>query len=175
MSYDLPDLETFVYSDQTFGATAVVHNIKGAVGKVGFVRDISVDIMTSLLGLTTVPEIMVGISSGDATYGRYRLGTTTAGGTNVGYGTGFFRASQEATVIGNPPRNSQQFTNKVVLDGYPLTNSGIAGGTYLTVYPAGRIPKDTNAVVTCQAGTGGTAAGGGVVRVTVQWLGDNVP
>lgn len=250
MSYDTSDVQTYSYLDSTFGATGVTHYILGPKGKVGFVRDIQTDITTSLVGTTTVPEIDVGISSGDFTYGRYRLGTTAI----LGYGVGPHRAQQEA-ITGNPPRTLADYTGHVVLDGGPLTSSGIAGGSYGTVVPKGRIPaggftvtnvingtsnvarvflngqqpaKDllvgqsitvqgvagatgtnglvtisaidttnyqwieltgttfggtytsggivfVNVVVTCLAGTGGSPAGGGHVRVQIQWVGSDSP
>jgi hypothetical protein len=154
MSYDKPQREVYVFTDATFGATTVVHNIIGPKGCFGIVRDIEVDVTTALVGTTTVPEIDVGNASGDATYGRYRLGTTAI----AGYGTGVHRASQEAAVIGNPPRAASDFAGHVVLDG----GAGLA---------TGRIPADTAAVITSKAGVGGTPAGGGTVRVTVDWIG----
>lgn len=158
MSYDNPQREDKIFNDATFGATAVVHNVIGPKGCVGFVRDFEVDVTTSLVGTTTVPEIMVGISSGDSTYGRYRLGTTIS----AGYATGVHRASQEA-ITGNPPRNLQDYAHHVELDGYPLdVNFRVFGG---------RIPKDTAFVITCAAGTGGSPAGGGNVRVMLEWQG----
>lgn len=136
MSYDLSDVELYQWGqDATFGATAVVHYITGPRGKVGFVRDLLADITTSLVGTTTVPEIQVGISSGDYTYGRYRLGTTAIAGYNVGS----YRASQEL-ITGNPPRTLADFAGHVVLDGGPLTSAGISGGSYGTQVPKGRIP-----------------------------------
>ena len=248
------DSELVEYSwgqDATFGATTVLHYIVGPKGKVGFVRDLMCDVTTSLVGTTTVPEIQVGISSGDTTYGRYRLGSTAI----LGYGTGPRRASLEPGIVGNPPRNAQDFANHVTLDGYPLGSSGsLTGGSSTTVNPAGRIlassfkvtnvvsgtgsvcrltlaepigttvtgqlvvvqgvvgatGANTNAaapvaisalntannwielsgttfggtytsggvvnivtVITCGAGVGGTPAGGGHVRVKIQWIGPN--
>ncbi len=171
MSYNSADTQTYSWApDSTFGATSVTHNIVGPKGKVGFVRDISVDVTTSLVGTTTVPEIDVGISSGDYTYGRYRLGT--AAGT--GYGTGMHSASQEA-ITGNPPRTLADYAGHVVLDGGPLTSSGIAGGSYGTQMPAGRIAANAAVVVTCAAGTGGVPAGGGQVRLKIEWGGSANP
>ena len=158
MSYETPQRQIYVFQDTTFGATSVTHNIIGPKGAVGFVRDIEVDVGVSLVGTTTVPEIDVGTSSGDSTYGRYRLGTTAI----LGYAVGIHRASQEA-ITGNPPRNLQDYAHHVELDGYPLDANFRA---FL-----GRIPKDTAAVITCAAGTGGSPAGGGQVRVTIDWVG----
>jgi hypothetical protein len=136
MAYENSDVELQQWAESTgWAAASVVHYIVGPRGKVGFVRDLMVDVTTSMVGTTTVPELMVGISSGDFTYGRYRLGTATA----TGYGVGPYRASAEA-ITGNPPRALSDFAGHVVLDGGPLTSKGIAGGSYGTVVPAGRIP-----------------------------------
>lgn len=135
MSYEQSDVQEYAWGNDNFGATSVVHYIVGPKGKVGFVRDLSCDVTTAMSGNTTVPEIQVGISSGDATYGRYRLGTAIG----TGLGVGFAEASNEL-ITGNPPRNLQDFAHHVELDGYPTTTVGVAGGTYLTVALAGRIP-----------------------------------
>lgn len=151
MSYDGADIQTYQWEqDATFGATGVTHYIVGPKGKVGFVREIFVDVATSLVGTTTVPEIDVGISSGDFTFGRYRLGTSVS----AGYAVGPHSASQEA-ITGNPPRALADFTGHVVLDAGPLTTSGIAGGSYGTQVPAGRIPASGFAVTNVISGTAG--------------------
>lgn len=167
MSYEQNALTTYQWAeDVTFGATTVTHLIMGPRGKVGFVRDIACEVTTSLVGTTTVPEIMIGISSGDSTYGRYRLGTTAI----LGYATGMHRASDEA-ITGNPPRTLADFAGHVVLDGGPLTSQGIAGGSYGTQMPAGRIPAGPFQVTNVINGTsnvcrvfcnGLTAAPGGL-------------
>lgn len=143
MAYENADLQVYDWGqDATFGATTVTHLISGVQGKVGFVRDIECDVTTSLVGTTTVPEIQIGISSADATYGRYRLGPTAS----AGYPTGKFQASNEA-ITGNPPRTLADYTGHVVLDGGPLTSLGVAGGSYSTVFPSGRIPLSGRRVV----------------------------
>lgn len=172
MSYESAEMVTYTFTDATFGATTVTHNIIGPKGKVGFVRDIEVDVTTTLVGTTSIPEINVGTASSDATYGRFRLGTTTIAGYTA---SAVYRASQLVVASSGPPRTLTDFTSHIVLDGGPLGTSGSSGGgTWTTVNPAGRIPKDTAAVITCRAGTG-AAAGGGIVRVTIQWVGTNVP
>ena len=138
MAYEVSDVELYQYQEfSTWAATSVTRYIIGPRGKVGFVRDLMVDITTSMVGTTSVPELQVGISAGDTTYGRYRLGTATA----TGYGIGPVRASCEAWT-GNPPRTLADFAGHVVLDGGPLSSKGIAGGSYGTVVPAGRIPAN---------------------------------
>lgn len=151
MSYELADNKEYQWGqDQTFGSATVTHYIVGPKGKVGFVRDFFVDVTTSLVGTTAVPEIDVGISSGDATFGRYRLGTSTG----TGYAVGPHVASQEA-ITGNPPRTLADFTGHVILDGGPYTSSGIAGGSYGTQVPSGRIPASGWPVTNVISGTAG--------------------
>jgi hypothetical protein len=136
MAYDISDVELHQWAESSgFANASVVHYIVGPRGKVGFVRDLMIEITTSMVGTSTVPEIQVGISSGDYTYGRYRLGTNIS----TGYNTGPYRASAEA-ITGNPPRTLADYAGHVVLDGGPLTSKGIAGGSYGTQVPAGRIP-----------------------------------
>jgi hypothetical protein len=249
MAYDVPDIEEYSWAqDATFGSTGVTHFITGPRGKVGFVRDISVDVTTSMAG-TLVPEIDIGLSSGDSTFGRYRLGTTAS----TGYPVGMHRASEELWT-GNPPRTLADFAGHVILDAGPYSTGGsVVGGSSTTQNPVGRIPAGgftvTNVVngtgnvprisllqpvsqltvgqgvwvqgvagatgtnsttipvvisaistsgnyietsgtfggtytsggivliaiwVTCLAGTG-TSAGGGYVRVKIQWVGANIP
>src|SRR6266436_2540240 len=126
--------EEYSFVDATFGATAVTHQIMGPRGCVGYVRDVMVDVTVSLVGTTTVPEIDVGFSSGDTTFGPYRLGTSAT----VGYGVGAHRASQEP-ITGNIPRSLGDYAGHVVLDGGPYTSAGVAGGTFGTQIPVGRI------------------------------------
>lgn len=151
MSYENPDVRDYSWpQDATFAATSVTHYIQGPKGKVGFVRDIMCEVTTSLVGTTSVPEIDVGISSGDATYGRYRLGTALTTGLPIGA----YSASDEPDIVGNPPRLGSLFANHVVLDGGPLTSAGVVGGTYLTVVPQGRIPASGMVIANVVNGTG---------------------
>lgn len=151
MAYETEDVEFYQWGqDATFGATTVSHLIIGPKGKVGFVRDIMCDATTALVGTTTVPEIDIGISAGDYTFGRYRLGTSVS----AGYGVGFYRAAEEL-IVGNPPRALNDFAGHVVLDGGPLTSAGIAGGSYGTQVPSGRIPASGWNVVNVISGTSG--------------------
>lgn len=152
MSYDNPDIREYSWgAAEAFGAASILHYIVGPKGKVGFVRDISVDLTVASVGTTTVPEIDVGAFSGDVTYGRYRLGTSIV----LGYAIGNHTASNEA-ITGNPPRSLSDYAGHVVLDGGPLgsTGGGVAGGTFLTVVPQGRIPANGQLVSNIVNGTG---------------------
>lgn len=152
MSYDIPDLKEYSWGvGEAFGAASILHYIVGPKGKVGFVRDIAVDLTVATVGTTTVPEIDVGIASGDPTYGRYRLGQSAT----VGYAIGPHQASNE-NITGNPPRALNDYAGHVVLDGGPLgsTGGGVAGGTFLTIVPQGRIPASGQSVANVVNGTG---------------------
>lgn len=151
--YDDAIREVYAIPTAAFGATTDSMNIIGPKGKRGLVRDIEVAITTAMVGTTTVPEVRVGNAASDFSYARFRLGT--AAGT--GYGTGPQRASQ---VGGNTVQDgSNTFED---FPGHVVLGSTAASATI--------IPADTNAVITRQAGTGGTPAGAGVVRVTIEWF-----
>ena len=158
MSYELSDVMTYEWgADSTFGLTTVQHFIVGPRGKIGFVRDIAVDVTTAMSG-TVVPEIAIGITSADATYGRYRLGSTASSN----YPVGTYLASNELWV-GNPPRNLQDYADHVKLDGCgagggasSFTSSGVAGGTYGTVLLPGRIPASGMPIVNIVSGGSST-------------------
>lgn len=148
MAYEVSDVELYQWPELVaWAGTGTSRWIIGPRGKVGFVRDLMAEVTTSMVGTTSVPELQVGISSGDYTYGRYRLGTATA----TGYSTGPHRASAEAWT-GNPPRTLADFTGHMVIDGGPYTSAGISGGSYGTVIPKGRIPATGWAVTNCIQG-----------------------
>jgi len=154
MAYELSDIKTYEWGADTFGTTGFLHYIVGPRGKVGFVRDLMVDVTTAMSG-TVVPEIQVGITSGDVTYGRYRLGSTASSN----YPVGTYVASNELWV-GNPPRNLQDYADHVKLDGCgagggtsSFTSSGVAGGTFNTVLLPGRIPASGMAITNVVSGT----------------------
>lgn len=154
MSYDNADIVVYgSWGNEAFGASTILHYIVGPPGKVGFVRDIEVDLTVATVGTTVVPEIDVGIASGDFTYGRYRLGTSAT----VGYAIGPHKASNEWAIVGNPPRNAQDYAGHVQLDGYPLFSSGIAGGSFGTVVPQGRIAASKRGIINVTSGNGGNA------------------
>lgn len=150
MSYDISDTQEYGWGDDaTFGATSVTHNIVGPRGKIGIVRDIFCDVATTMVGTTRVPEIDIGLTSGDYTFGRYCLGTSAT----AGYAVGPHLASQEP-ITGNPPRTLNDFSGHVVLDGGPYGSQGIAGGSYGTQVPLGLIPASGWAVTNVLSGTG---------------------
>jgi hypothetical protein len=156
VSYDVSETKFYSWpNDATFGATTITpHQIVGPPGKVGFVRDIEVDVTTTLVGTTTVPEVQVGIAASDFTYGRYRLGFTAIAGYTA---PGRYSARNEI-ITGNPPRVATDYAGHVVLDGGPLSLSGIGipGGSFSTQAPLGRIPASGRPVINATAGTGGT-------------------
>jgi hypothetical protein len=145
---------------ETSGSGGITHQIIGPKGCVGFVRDILYEVTTSLIGTTTVPEIQVGISSGDSTFGRYRLGTSAI----VGYNTGMHRAGDEQLVVAltNAGRQLADFAGHVVLDGGTYTTISVPGGSASVVAPSGRIPFSGYTVTSVVNGTGN------VVRLYLQ-------
>lgn len=143
MAYDQADMEEYTFDSAAFGGGTIQRQIIGPKGKVGFVRDISVDITATMVGTTTVPEVQVGIAPADFTYGRYRLGNTAI----AGYVVGMHRASQEPAIVGNPPRTAQDYLNHVQLDGYPLDANFRV--------PLGRIPASGLQVTNAVSGTAG--------------------
>ena len=146
--YDLPITEEYWFPPgTTVGATTTSMRIIGPKGKKGYVRDVCVDVTTTLVGTTTVPEIQVGTAVSDFTYARFRLGTTAT----AGYVAGMYRASQ---IGGN-----------TLQDGSPAFED-YTGHVKMMTAP---IPADTAAVITVAAGVG-TPAGAGSVRVQIDWI-----
>ncbi len=153
MSYDVSELGVYQWpTDATFGSVAVTHQIVGPPGKVGFVRDMGVDVTTAVVGTTSVPELLVGIASQDFTYGRYRLGSTAI----LGYPTGRWSARNEI-ITGNPPRVATDYAGHVVLDGGPLFATGISGGSFSTVASQGRIAASGRPIINVVNGAANVA------------------
>src|SRR5258708_2650688 len=153
MSYDVSELGVYQWpTDATFGSVAVTHQIVGQPGKVGFVRDMGVDVTTAVVGTTSVPELLVGIASQDFTYGRYRLGSTAI----LGYPTGRWSARNEI-ITGNPPRVATDYAGHVVLDGGPLFATGISGGSFSTVASQGRIAASGRPIINVVNGAANVA------------------
>lgn len=148
--YDDPLREVYFIPSAAFGATTDTLSIIGPKGKKGLVRDIEVHLTADAVGTTTVPEIDVGTSSGDTSYARFRLGS--AAGTGYAAASGPYRASQ---VGGN-----------TLIDGTPVYEDFTGHVKMGTAF----IPADTAAVITRKAGTGGSPAGTGVTRVTIDWF-----
>lgn len=148
-TYDSPITEEYYIPSAAFGATTDATRIIGPKGRKGFVRDIMVDITASMVGTTTVPEIVVGATSGASEYARFRLGTSATAGYAA---TAVFRASQ---VGGN-----------TLQDGTPVYED-YTGHVKMATAP---IPADTQVFITRVAGTGGSPAGTGTTRVTIDWF-----
>ena len=147
-NYDAPQTELYTFPNQAFGNSTKTFNLISPKGKRGLVKDILADITADMVGTTAVPEVGVGATSGDASYARYRLGTsTTSGYTAAG---GVKRATQEA-ISGNPPPTLSDFAGHVQLE-------------------KAFIPKDTAFVVTLAAGTGGVPAGTANVYLVIDWF-----
>ena len=148
--YDDPNREEYYLPSAAFGATTDSLKIIGPKGKKGLVRDIEVALTADAVGTTTVPEIVVGNALNDASYARFRLGTSaTAGYTAAG---GPYRASQIGgnTLIDGSP-SYEDYTGHVMM--------GTAA-----------MPADTAVFITRKAGVGGTPAGTGAVRVVIDWF-----
>jgi hypothetical protein len=146
--YAQAQVEVITIPSSAFGATTATYNYIGPKGREGHVEDIVVDISANMVGTTTVPEVDVGTASGDATYARYRLGSSATSGYLASATPK--RASQEAWT-GNPPITLSDFAGHVALN-------------------KARIPKDTAFVITLGAGVGGTPAGTGIVYVVIKWF-----
>lgn len=148
--YDEPIREEYYLPSAAFGATTDTLKIIGPKGKKGLVRDIEVALTADCVGTTTVPEIDVGTSSGDTTYARFRLGTSAT----AGY------------AAANTPFRASQIGGNTLIDGSPSFED-YAGHVMMST---AMIPADTAAVITRKAGTGGTPAGTGAVRVIIEWF-----
>lgn len=148
MSYDKPQTETYVQPSSAFGATTEAFKIFGPKGKKGYVRDIEVVLTAAAVGTTTVPEVVVGATSGATEYARFRLGS--AAGT--GYAAGSHRATQKIGDKGTEfGKALEDFTGHVKL-------------------ATAVIPADTEIFITRVAGVGGTPAGTGASRVIIDWV-----
>ncbi|HNX05007.1 MAG TPA: hypothetical protein PKI32_05870 [Opitutales bacterium] len=147
--YNDPITEEYFIPSAAFGATTDATRIVGPKGRKGYVSDIMVDVTASMVGTTTVPEIVVGATSGSSEYARFRLGTSATAGYAA---TAVFRASQ---VGGN-----------TLVDGSPVYEDYTGHVKMSTA----AIPADTQIFITRVAGTGGSPAGTGTTRVTIDWF-----
>jgi hypothetical protein len=148
-----PETEVLTFPAQIFGAASKSFNYVGPAGRRGVVLDIVADITADMAGATTVPEIDVGTTAGDASYAQFRLGTAAGAGYTAAQGVR--RASQIVRTLGQPQST-----------GVP-TASDFAGHVALeTAF----IPKDTPFVVTLKAGTGGAPSGTAHVYVHIKWF-----
>ena len=145
---DEPIREVYESATGAFGATTASKSYIGPKGRKGIVRDLEVFLTADAVGTTTVPEVTVGATAGAVEYARFRLGTAA--------GTGYTAASTpkraRALVAGNPT---------------PPVLSDFAGHVALETLA---IPADTAFVISGKQGVGGTPAGTGYHRVTVDWF-----
>lgn len=148
MAYDTPQRERYYQPSAAFGATTDSRLIIGPKGKKGFVVDMGATITAAMVGTTSVPEMVVGTGGSDATYARYRLGTTAI----AGYGTGARRASQDG---GN-----------TLDDGTPSFEDYV--GHVLMRRAA--IPADTPITISRVQGVGGVPAGTAETWVDIEWV-----
>lgn len=147
-SYDQPERIVYESATGAFGATTASKSYIGPKGKKGLVRDIEVFLTADAVGTTTVPEVTVGASAGAVEYARYRIGT--AAGTGLAAASTPIRARGLTT--GNPT---------------PPVLSDFAGHVALET---SAIPADTAFVISGKQGSGGTPAGTGYHRVTIDWF-----
>ena len=152
--YDEPIREVYTMPSAAFGATTDAMRIVGPLDRWGLVRDIEVDVTASMVGTTTVPEIAVGATQGASQYGRFRLGTAVGSGYAA---TAVFRATQVGgRTLMDGSATFDDFPEHVKLGAIQQS--------------ATRIPANTPIFITRVAGTGGTPAGTGTVRVTIDWM-----
>lgn len=148
--YDDPIREEYYLPSAAFGATTDTLKIIGPKGKKGLVRDIEVALTADAVGTTTVPEIDVGATSGATEYARFRLGTSAT----AGY------------AAANSPFRASQIGGNTLIDGSPSYEDYTGHVMMGTAF----IPADTAVFITRKAGTGGTPAGTGAVRVIIDWF-----
>lgn len=145
---DNPIREVYESATGAFGATTATKSYIGPKGRKGLVRDIEVFLTADAVGTTTVPEVTVGTASGDTTYARLRVGTSATAG--LAAASTPLRA--RGLVTGNGQNQTfEDFTGHVKLE---------------TAF----LPVDTAFVITGKAGVGGTPAGTGYHRVTIDWF-----
>lgn len=158
-TYDSPYREVYEIPSAAFGATTASLKFQGPPGKVGLVRDITVEASADMVGTTTVPEVDVGSAASTAggtlytEYARFRLGSAV--GTGYTAANSPFRARTLA-------QNAQGRTGSS-----PPALSDYAGHIALET---ARIPADTAFVISTVAGVGGVPAGTARVEVTVEWF-----
>lgn len=153
MSYNDPQREVYVIPSSAFGAATDSVKFIGPPGKVGLVRDITVEITADMVGTTSVPEINVGTAAADFTYARFRLGSTAILG-NTAAGTPYRARSLCQSAQGRT-------------GGTPPALNDYAGHVALETV---RLPADTMFVISGVLGVGGTPAGTARREVTIDWF-----
>lgn len=149
-TYDDPIREVYYVASAAFGATTDNTKLIGPKGRKGWVRDIIVVLTADAVGTTTVPEIAVGTGSGDASYARFRLGTSATAGVTAA----------------NSPHRAGQVGGNTLMDGSPVYEDFTGHVKMATA----AIPADTAFTISRVAGTGGAPAGTGTTYVVVDWF-----
>ncbi len=156
VTYDAPQREEYFQPSAAFGATTDNFVYIGPKGKKGLVRDVEVYITADMVGTTTVPEVTIGTATTLVEYGRFRLGTTAAAGyTSAG-------GPRRASVVANNT-NATSATGEVTKDVYEDFTGHVKMATSF-------IPADTAFTVSRKLGVGGTPAGTGASKVTIEWF-----
>lgn len=146
-NYDRPLTEVYESAVGAFGATTATKTYIGPKGKKGLVRDIEVFLTADAVGTSTAPEVDVGSASGLVEYARFILGS--AAGT--GYAASATPKRARSLVTGNGAAQTyEDFTGHVKLE-------------------TAALPVDTAFVITMKQGSGGSPAGTGYSRVTIDW------
>lgn len=148
--YDDPQREVYYFPSAAFGASTDSKKLIGPKGKKGYVRDIIVLLSADAVGTTTVPEINVGTASADASYARFRLGTSATAGVTAA----------------NSPHRASQVGGNTLQDGSPVYED-FTGHVKMATAP---IPADTAFVISRVAGVGGSPAGTGETYVVIDWF-----
>jgi len=165
--YDDPKRDRFVLLASAFGGGTLNRTFIGPPGKMGLVRDITIDVTTAMAGTTSVPELRVGTAASDSSFARWLLGTSAT----AGYGTGQFRAralcfkAQGRT--GSKAQQLNDFAHHIALEGNDGSNSpAVAADVNGFAY----LPADTAFFITGVAGVGGSPAGTADVYVDIDWF-----
>ena len=170
MAYEIPLTEFYVQPSTAFGATTETQTFIGPKGKIGYVRDMDMDITADMVGTTTVPELMVGTASGLSEYARFRLGTTAIAGYTVAQGA----ARRARQVSGGKPYFDDYSEHVKLGRGTADASRGyISNNVYVDTAASvalTRIPADTAFVITRKAGVGGVPAGTARSRVIIDWF-----
>lgn len=139
---------------KAFGGTTATYALTGPRNRKGLVRDIMVNVTTTMVGTTTVPEIGIGTAAGDSgalfnEYARFRLGTTAIAGYDT---TSGLALRSRSLVTGNGDAATyEDFTGHVKLE---------------TIF----LPINTVFYISLVKGVGGSPAGTADVYIFIDWF-----